>query len=188
MKKRAFLIHGWDGSPNEGWRPWLKQKLEDKDFEVIAPAMPNAATPNMSEWLEHLDKIVGQIDDQCYFVGHSLGCITILRYLERLNPQKKVGGVILVAGFTSNLGYKEIESFFPEEGWLDWDKINSHCSKFVAIHSDNDPYVSTHYGEEFFQNKLKAKYILEHNKKHFSGDNNINELPVAFDEILKISS
>lgn len=187
MKKRAFLIHGWDGSPDEGWRPWLKQKLENEGFEVVAPAMPNAANPNLDEWLNHLNKIVGQVDDQCYFVGHSLGNITILRYLERLNAEEKVGGVVMVAGFTSNLGYKEIASFFPGEGWVDWDKINSRCSKFVAIHSDNDPFVSTHYGKEFFKEKLKAKYILEHDKKHFSGSDGINELPSALESLLEIS-
>ena len=24
MTKRAFIIHGWDGYPDEGWFPWLK--------------------------------------------------------------------------------------------------------------------------------------------------------------------
>lgn len=27
MAKRVFLIHGWEGYPEEGWRPWLKKKL-----------------------------------------------------------------------------------------------------------------------------------------------------------------
>ena len=28
--KRAFIIHGWDGYPAEGWFPWLKRELEKK--------------------------------------------------------------------------------------------------------------------------------------------------------------
>jgi len=35
MSKRVFLIHGWEGSPEEGWRPWLKKELEKRGFKVI---------------------------------------------------------------------------------------------------------------------------------------------------------
>ena len=186
QKKRVYLIHGWNGSPDGGWKPWLKQELEKQGFEVTIPTMPNSAHPQMDEWLDNLNKTVGQVDDQCYFVGHSLGCITILRYLERLR-EEKIGGVILVAGFTSNLGVKELENFFPDLGHIDWNKIKSHCDKFVAIHSDNDPYVSTHYGEDIFQKHLGAQYILEHNKKHFSGNDGINELPTLLEVLLNMS-
>jgi len=30
MQKRVFIIHGWDGYPEEGWFPWLKKKLKEK--------------------------------------------------------------------------------------------------------------------------------------------------------------
>ena len=93
--------------------------------------------------------------------------------------------VILVAGFTSNLGYKEIASFFPGEGWLDWDKINSHCQKFVAIHSDNDPYVPL-TEVDMFREKLNAKTIVENDKGHFTSSDNITENPTVISEILKL--
>jgi len=184
MSKKAFLIHGWEGYPEEGWRPWLKSELEKKGFSVFVPAMPDTKYPKMDAWLKHLTKIVGTPDKDCYFVGHSLGCITILRYLETLKEGQKVGGVVLVAGFTSNLGYEELESFFTKP--IDWEKIKSHCEKFVAIHSDNDPYVSLHY-RDFFKSKLNAEIIVEHNMGHFSGDDGITELPVALNAVLRIS-
>ncbi len=185
MKKKVFLIHGWEGYPEEGWRPFLKKDLEKKGFEVFVPAMPDTENPKMDVWLEHLEKTVDVPTKECYFVGHSLGCITILRYLEGLEKQEKVGGVVLVAGFTSNLGFEELSSFFKNS--VDWDKIKSHCSKFIAIHSDNDPYVSLHYGLEIFKKKLGAEVIIEHNKKHFSGDDGITELPCVFNAVLKLS-
>ena len=98
--KRAFLIHGWGGSPNEGWRPWLKNKLEQQGFEVFVPAMPDTNYPKLDAWLDKLEQAVGTPDENCYFVGHSLGCITILRYLEKLEEGQKVNTVVLVAGFT----------------------------------------------------------------------------------------
>ena len=184
MAKRIFLIHGWEGRPEEGWRPWLKKELENKRFSVFIPAMPNTEHPKMDEWVKHLIKTVGMPDKDCYFVGHSLGCITILRYLETLKENQEVGGVILVAGFASNLGYEELGSFFTKP--ISWGKIKSHCRKFVAIHSDNDSYVSSHYGD-LFKEKLNAVVITEHNMKHFSGDDGINQLPVVLDQLLKIS-
>jgi hypothetical protein len=184
MPKRIFLIHGWEGYPEEGWRPWLKGKLEEEGFSVFVPAMPDTNHPKMDDWIRHLTKIVGTPDKDCYFLGHSLGCITILRYLETLKEGQKTGGVVLVAGFTSNLGYEELESFFTKP--IDWEKIKSHCEKFVAIHSDNDPYVSLHY-RDFFKGKLNAEVIVEHNMGHFSGDDGITELPVALNAVLRIS-
>jgi len=184
MVKRAFLIHGWEGYPEEGWRPWLKKELEKNNFEVYVPAMPDTAHPKMDAWSKHLAKIVGNPDKDCYFVGHSLGCITILRYLETLKPNQQIGGVVLVAGFTSNLGYEELRSFFTKP--INWGKIKSHGKKFVAIHSDNDPFVSLHYGD-FFKKELNAEVIVEHNMKHFSGDDGVTVLPCALEAVVKIS-
>jgi uncharacterized protein len=184
MQKRAFIIHGWEGYPEEGWKPWLKNELEKKGFTVSVPAMPNSNNPNMKEWLDHLAKAVGTPDENCYFIGHSLGCITILRYIENLKDNQKIGGAVLVAGFASNLGFEELGSFFKDP--IDWMKVKSHCRKFVAIHSDNDPYVSLHYGKMFKEN-LNAELIIEHNMKHFSGDDGITTLPVALDSVINIS-
>jgi len=184
MEKRVIHIHGWEGYPEEGWKPWLKNELEKRGFTVLIPSMPNTKHPKMDEWLNHLTKVVGTPDENCYLVGHSLGCITILRYIETLKENQKIGGAILIAGFTSNLGYEELESFFKKP--INWEKIKSHCKKFIAIHSDNDPFVSLHYGK-MFKEKLNAEVIVEHNMKHFSGGDGITELPVVLDALLKIS-
>ncbi|UCD07446.1 MAG: serine hydrolase family protein [Candidatus Aenigmatarchaeota archaeon] len=184
MAKRAFLIHGWEGYPEESWRPWLRDMLKEKGFTVINPAMPDTDHPKMNEWLEFLIKTVSNPNKDCYFVGHSLGCITILRYLETLEEGQEIGGAVLVAGFCDNLGYEEINSFFEKP--IDWDKINSHCKKFIAINSDNDPYVPLKHAD-IFKEKLGAEVLIKHNMKHFSVDDGINELAVALEAVLKIS-
>jgi uncharacterized protein len=184
MAKRVFLIHGWEGRPDGGWRPWLKNELEKRKFTVTAPAMPDTNHPKMDAWVNHLAKTIGTPDKDCYLVGHSLGCITILRYLETLKPGQKIGGAILVAGFVSDLGFDEVKTFFKKP--LEWNEITAHCKKFVAIHSDNDPYVSLHYGD-IFKEKLKASVVVEHNMKHFSGSDGVLQLPVALNNLLNIS-
>lgn len=186
-QKRAFLVHGWGGYPQEGWRPWLKKKLEEKGFSVFVPSMPDTEHPKIEEWVSYLSEIAGIPDRDCYFVGHSLGCITILRYFETLKENQKVGGAVLVAGFAHDLefpDYKgEILGFFKNP--IDWQKIKKHCEKFIVIHSDNDPYVSLEHAD-IFKEKLGAETIIMHNMKHFSGDDGITELPIVLESVLKL--
>lgn len=187
--KRVFLIHGWEGYPEEGWRPWLKKELENKGYEAIVPAMPDTATPTLEKWLPYLAEIVGALDKDCYFVGHSLGCIAILRYLETLKENQMVGGAILVAGFSHDLeyeGYKgELKSFFKTP--LLWEKIKKHCKKFVVLHSYDDPYVPIKHAD-IFKDKLNADVIKMENMKHFSGSDGIMKLPIVLEKLLEISN
>ena len=127
---------------------------------------------------------MGKPDKDCYFAGHSLGCITILRYLEGLGEGEKVGGAFLVAGFTESLGYKETEGFFKKPP--EWERIRPHCGKFLAIHSDNDPYVPLVFGD-ILKKELGAKLLVQHNMGHFSGDDGTKELPILLEKILEVS-
>jgi len=181
--KRAFIIHGWEGSPNSNWFPWLKKELENNGFSIVAPQMPNAANPKMEEWLAYLQEIIGNVDENTYLIGHSLGVIAILRFLERLENQK-IGGAVLVAGFPEPIGIEDLGSFF--ETPLDYEKAKKSADHFVAIHSDNDPYVSLRNGE-ILRGKLGAKLIIMKNAGHLNEGNGHFELPIALEEILKMS-
>ena len=64
-------------------------------------------------------------------------------------------------------------------------KIKNHCKRFVALHSDNDPYVSLRYADIFRKN-LNAEVIIQHNMGHFSGGDGITELPIVFESIMKM--
>ena len=189
MDRRVFIIHGWEGYPEGSWRPWLKNELEKREFKASVPAMPDTANPIMEKWVQYLAEIVGNPDKNCYFVGHSLGCITILRYLESLSKVQRIGGAVLVAGFGQDLDYEgyegELSSFFQTS--INWKKIKKHCNKFVSIHSDDDPWVPVKHNE-IFKKKLGAEAIVMHKMKHFSGDDGINELPIALDSVLKFST
>lgn len=183
-----FFVHGWEGHPQEGWRPWLKNELEKQGYTVINPQMPDTKNPTMRVWVSCLASIVGNGDDQCYFIGHSLGCITILRYLETLPDKAKVGGAILVAGFGEDLEYKgykgELASFFQTP--VDWEKAKGHCNKFVAIHSADDPWINIK-NNKLFVEKLGAESVIMNNMKHFSGDDGITKVEPILDYLLKIS-
>lgn len=184
--KRAVIVHCWGGYPNYCWYPQTKKELEAKGFQVDVPEMPDTENPKLSLWLPKLQETAPNPDEDLYLIGHSAGVITIMRYLEELDDSQKIGGVIFVAGFTDNLGFPELKNFFEEP--IDFGKIKSKAKHFVAIASDNDPYVSLKFGD-VFKEKLGAKVIIKHDMKHFSGELDNEEsctsLSVVAEEVLR---
>ncbi len=206
IKKRIFIIHGWEGTPESNWFPWLKEQLEDRGFEVIVPSMPNTNYPVLFEWLAHMQKIIGKVDKSTYLVGYSLGVIAVLRFLESLPVGQKIGGAVLVAGFPGSIGYKDINSFFASPliiFWLilhklgykaldsyfvlplDYEKVRNSANKFIAIHSDNDPYVPLHNGE-ILRDRLGAELIVVPKGNHFNEGAGFKKLPIVSESLLKI--
>ena len=171
--KRAIILHGWEGHPDEAWIPWLKSRLEGNGFAVETPQMPDTDKPTLGKWLPFLEEVIGNPDDGVVLIGHSLANITFLRYLEGLPDGARVGKVVMVAGFTDKLGYKELESFFLKP--IDWIAIKKHCDRFVAIQSDNDPYVPLKHGD-VFKEMLGASVVIEHGKGHMGASDNAKEL------------
>ena len=192
MQKRVFIIHGWGGYPEEGWFPWLKKEFEESEFEVHVPQLPEADQPRIYNWVPAIAKAVGSPDENTYFVGHSMGCQAIARYLETLPQGTKVGGAIFVAGFFKRLTGLEDDPKVQatDKHWLetpiDLKKIRERLPKNIAIFSDDDPWVPLENQEEF-RDLLGAKIIIEHKKRHFSGSDGVQELPVARDALLEIA-
>lgn len=184
--KRVFIVHSWGGIPEEGWLRWIKQELEKNNFEVHGLTMPNTDNPVIEEWVSFLKRNVGMPNDQTYFIGHSIGCQTILRYIELLSPESKVGGAVFVAGWVNLSGLNTYEQKIAKP-WIQtpikWGKILTHTKKFVVIFSADDPYVPI-TDSEIFVNKLDAKIIVEPEKGHFT---KVNKLQIALDELLKMA-
>ena len=180
--KKVYLIHGWGGnSSSEPWFSWLKNELDKKNINVIAFDMPNTDDPKIEEWVGYLKKNINDIDEKTYFVGHSIGCQTILRYLEKLPKHKKIAKCIFVAPWFDLINQEpdEIRIAHPWTNTkIDFPRILEHCNEFSAIFSDNDPYV--HLNEvEKFRRSLGAKIIIKKSEEHF---NETKKLP----EILKL--
>lgn len=191
--KRVYIIHGWEGYPNEGWFPWLKRELENSGFEVHVPQMPDAGNPRIDRWIPWISKVVGVPDGQSYFVGHSMGVQAIVRYLELLSEGTQVGGAVFVAGFFKRLTGLEDdpETQSVRKHWLETPlnlgKVKKHLKNSVAVFSDNDPFVPLD-DQDDFRYRLKSKIIVQHNMGHFSGPtDNVTELPVVLEELLKMS-
>ncbi len=182
--KKIYLIHGWGGSDSsEGWFGWLKEESKKLGIKVISFNMPNTDEPKIEEWIGFLKENAKDLDEETYFVGHSVGCQAILRYLEILDFGIKIGGVVFVAPWMEldkntieEEGEEVVEIARPwMETPIDFDKIKEHTNNFLCILSDNDPYVPLN-NKEFFEEKFNAKLIIKNDEEHFNETEKIPEI------------
>ncbi len=183
MQKRVFLVHGWDGRSNNHWFPWLIAELKARYFTVDALSMPTPATPQVKEWTKTIKEAVGAPDEHTYFIGHSLGCIAIVRYLESLPKKAKVGGAIFVAGFSGNISIPELAEFYDtkEEG-INFERVKLACPKITTLFSNDDTVVPLTKGLSFAK-ALGAKVIIEKGKGHFCKDDGVTALPTVLETL-----
>ncbi len=176
--KKVIIVHGYTGYPDKNWFPWLRSELEKRGVEVIVPAMPHTEAPQLSEWLPYLQEVVGEPTSDVYLVGHSLGCIAILKYLETINTQ--VGGAILVSGFAEPIHFMELNNFFVDE--LNDKKIIENAKQIILINSDNDEHVPLWHGQKMAE-RFKAKLIILNNAGHINERSGFKALPIVLIEI-----
>jgi predicted alpha/beta hydrolase family esterase len=181
----VIIIHGYKSSPQDCWFPWLKKELEKRWYDVKIPKMPHPDHPKVSAWIKTIQHTVGNVSPTTYFVGHSLGTMAIIRYLETIQSKEKIGGAIFVAGrFMTRTTKSKVSEFFDKK--INWKKVKNSANKFVGVYSLDDPLVSTENGRLIGQ-KLGAKFVLEKHKGHFSQDDKIFKLPVVLKELLLLS-
>ena len=173
---RIVLIHGYKASPQDGFFPWLEGALRDAGHEVVVPALPDAEAPDPEEWTKFLLEEVGAIDDETILVGHSLGAVAALRFLEAAEARSTPKGCVLVSP-PWMIKSETFQGFFLSE--LDYDVLMWKASRFVVIHSHDDPTIPFDHAEKYAK-VLHAK-LIERNEGegHFRGE----RYPVIFDAI-----
>ena len=139
---KVIIVHCWEGNHDVNWYPWAKVQLEMRGHEVIVPDMPDTSNPTIEKWVTELAKVIGIPNSNTYLIGHSIGCQTILRYLERINIP--IGGALFVAGWFYLENLKDKQSAKIAGPWINTpiniEKIKKNLPKSVLIISNNDPY------------------------------------------------
>ncbi len=189
--KRAFLIHGWGGKADGGWRPWLKRELEARGYVVESLDMPDTDNPRIETWVPFLAAAVGVPDEETVLVGHSIGCQTILRYMATLPEGQHIGVAYLVGGwFSKRTNYDNEEELRISKPWretpIDFERVRRAAKEIVAIFSDNDPYVPLE-NEVAIRETFGAKTIILEKMGHLGEDDGVTELPILLQEILMSS-
>ena len=187
---KIYIIHCWDGTKEDGWYPWLDKELSNENNKVYRLNMPNTSNPKIEEWVSFLDKQIETLDDKTYFIGHSIGCQTILRYLQTKDICK-VGGILFVAPWLDLLDYaiEDEDSYNTAKPWLttpiNLEKIKKFTNNISCIFSDNDYFVSLDQKDKF-EELLNVKTIIVNNKGHISQDDNVYELKEILEECKKM--
>ncbi len=184
--KKVFMIHGFRGEPNGGWRPWLMRELAKNDIYACALPMPTPDIPIKEEWVKTISLSIGEPNAEIFLVGHSLGVSAILRYLEKLKIGEKIGGAVLVSGPLHKIqknGYESVNNFL--EAPFNFEQIKNICENFTVIHGNDDPNVPFTEAEEL-SGILSCDLISVPDGKHLNGSAGIYELPQALDAIKKM--
>lgn len=185
--KQAILLHGTGGSDKDYfWFEDIRNYLEDHDYKVWWPLLPNTDKPNITESLNFVKANLPTIAEETIIIGHSSGCPLILSLLEQLNINVKQ--VILVSGFYASLnddGYSDL--MLPKEGF-NWEEIKKSAKEIILINSDNDPWGCDDKQARPAAEKLGAKFILAEGQGHM-GSTTFNQPYKEFlllKELLKI--
>ena len=184
--KRLFIVHGWYGSPQEPMISWLGKVGAEAGFETTVLEMPNPAVPTIDAWVKYLEDNVYYVDQDTYFIGHSIGCQAILRYLEG-NKGSRLGGAIFIAPWIQLMNLETQEEQDIARPWIDrpidFASIRSMGGKFVAIFSDDDKFVPLEANKEAFVKALNPKVLIEHARGHFSEEDGVVDVPVVVEEL-----
>ncbi len=184
--KNVFIFHGTEGYPEENWFPWLKQKLEKKDYKVYVPhfSAPSNMPTKIAEWFDILKNYEQHINKNTIFIGHSLGGIFTLRVLEKL--QQPVKAAIFIAtpiGVRPILNYDRDNKFSGFS--FDWKSILKKAQHFFVFQSDDDPYVSLKNGEQLAKN-LNESLNFVPKAGHFNARAGYTKFDLLFEKLKPI--
>lgn len=176
--KRVYIIHGWGFDSSMPWIVWVENELRKKGYEVRSFDMPNTHEPTIESWVKYLEENVGEVDENTYFVGHSIGSQTIMRFLEKSHKHIKVGGCVFIAPWLDLIGL-ENEELKIAHPWInnkiDSERVLDHTGNITCIFSTNDPYVSPREWKKFEDN-FKARVIIKKDFGHFEETQRIPEI------------
>ncbi|EMQ4855845.1 serine hydrolase family protein [Morganella morganii] len=181
--KKIIIVHGYTASPSDNWFQWLKESLESLGATVNIPLMPDSHSPDPKKWQQHLIDAEIKIDKNTIFIGHSLGCITVLKFLTEQAPKgATIGGYILVSGFDHSLeSLPELHAHVQEP--LDYDKLIEISDKRISVISSNDWVVNPQASKDL-ANALQTQILIVNDAGHFLDREGYTEFP-ALRELIK---
>ncbi len=182
---KVILVHGWGGSPEADWFPWAVDQLKKDGHEVMAPEMPNTDEPSIEEWVPYLESIVKDYDEGALFIGHSIGCQTIMRFLEK--QDKKARGAIFVAGWFNLTNLEDEESEAIAKPWIETPintaRVRENLGTSIAILSENDPFVPFEETKKDFEEKLGSKVVIIPDGGHITTDDGFGQFPLLIEHV-----
>ncbi|RUS13621.1 Alpha/Beta hydrolase protein [Endogone sp. FLAS-F59071] len=191
-QKTVVLSHAFGGKPELVFYPAVKKTLEAAGYSVQIPAFPDTESPVFGPWQSTLGEALNRLKpENTIMVGHSLGCINILRFLEsRTDLAEPYAGVILVAPSAMQAPVagnwtEKVPTFFAAP--YDLPSIKRNSRQFITIHAIDDVLVGTPLEHaRQFQEMLGSKIIMLPKGGHFWTTDNCTELPEVTAAVIDI--
>ena len=177
--KRAVLLHGTDGSPEDTWFPWINGALKNKGYQVYKPLLPENHTPNKDVYDDFL-KNSGWNFANNVIVGHSSGATTILNLLSSSwFPSLKT--IVLVGAFLDTVNV--VGADWYEDGQFDNLFLPEKVENVYFVHGDDDPYCSYQTAKNMCE-KMDGKFITIHNGHHLGSTSGLTRLPGLYEQLV----
>ncbi|KFL87546.1 hypothetical protein AmDm5_2962 [Acetobacter malorum] len=174
-----MIVHGYLASPDAHWFPWLKEQLEQRGATVTVPALPSSQAPEPAAWAEALDTLLPHLNTQTVLIGHSLGCVTLLRHLMSRPKDETVGGYVLVSGFDKHLQtLPELDAFTASP--LDYEDLQRRSAFRASVFSDNDQIVDPRQSQALAAS-LHTTTLEVPGGGHFLGREGYEQFPQLLD-------
>jgi len=155
----------------------LKSVGSKNPIILLAPKLPLENEPDALVCIEALVKEVGRLDEDTIVLGHSLGGVLALRYLEAAEAISTPRAVILVGAPWQTKSEKTKGLFLTE---FDYDVVMWKAKEFVVIHDKEDKLVPFDHAEKY-QRMLNAELVATTGQDHFMEA----QYPILLETVLK---
>lgn len=183
-KNKVFIVHGYGASPINHWFPWLRDTLSQKEISVDILKMPTPLTPKYNEWIDCLSENADVLNSNTFFVAHSLGCISLLKYLQQAGHEKQVGGIVLVSGFAKSLpDLPQLDEFVQEQP--NYNQIIHIAKKRAVIAAKDDNIVPFLYSKEL-SDMIQSDFYAVEKGGHFLDTEGFITLPIVYDVLSRM--
>lgn len=182
----VYIIHGFMATPADHWFQWLKGKLEERGVSVKVLALPDSFSPDPIIWQKTLEENIGRLNENTFLVAHSLGCVSLLSYLEDREGDKPIGGLVLVSGFVAPLPeLPQLNSFVGHQ--VNFEKIIKVAPQRAVFGSPQDSIVPYSLTERLARDLNADLYSID-GAGHFLAEDGYDTFPQLLDKLLEMTS
>jgi len=137
---RAVIAPGNGGGPtgirDANFYGWVADALQAGGMDAVVRDMPDPYVASEKVWVPFLRDTL-RCGADTVLVGHSSGAAAGLRLAEEV----RLGGLVLVSAYATDLG----DAMERQAGYFtrpfDWDKIRANCGFVVQFGSPDDPFL-----------------------------------------------
>jgi leucyl-tRNA synthetase len=166
-KPNFVILHGYKGSADGNFIPWLKKSLEKQGFKVQAPQLPNSDNPKESEQVGYVLQNC-TINENTVLIGHSLGAAVAMKIVEQLDqPIRRLA--LVAPTLEPKFGSK------PREFWKHFNLTYKYeaiveRARSITVLSDTGELERRGAYVKYLGEKLNSiPYEVGAEKKHFLG-------------------